>query len=59
MKVTREKRIKKFLKFYKFNFGFREPYQVLIDNTFISAALNVSNILNYSSLFSIECPILS
>lgn len=42
MKVTREKRVKRNLKYYKYNFGFREPYQILIDNTFITAALNVS-----------------
>lgn len=42
MKVTREKRVKRNLKYYKYNFGFREPYQLLIDNTFITAALNVS-----------------
>lgn len=42
MKVTREKRVKRNLKYYKNNFGFREPYQVLVDNTFITAALNVS-----------------
>lgn len=41
MKVTREKRVKRNLKYYKYNFGFREPYQILIDNTFITAALNV------------------
>lgn len=42
MKVTREKRVKRTLKYYKYNFGFREPFQVLIDNTFVAAALNVS-----------------
>ncbi|XP_072266816.1 rRNA-processing protein UTP23 homolog [Pyxicephalus adspersus] len=39
MKITRQKHAKKNLSFYRNNFRFREPYQVLIDGTFCQAAL--------------------
>ncbi|XP_061884900.1 rRNA-processing protein UTP23 homolog [Entelurus aequoreus] len=39
MKIKRQKQAKKTLSFYKYNFCFREPYQVLIDGTFCQAAL--------------------
>ncbi|XP_061738060.1 rRNA-processing protein UTP23 homolog [Nerophis ophidion] len=39
MKIKRQKQAKKTLSFYKYNFSFREPYQVLIDGTFCQAAL--------------------
>ncbi|NP_001039134.1 rRNA-processing protein UTP23 homolog [Xenopus tropicalis] len=39
MKITRQKHAKKYLTFYRFNFGLREPYQVLLDGTFCQAAL--------------------
>ncbi|KAM8882910.1 rRNA-processing protein UTP23 homolog [Synchiropus picturatus] len=39
MKIKRQKQAKKSLLFYKYNFLFREPYQVLIDGTFCQAAL--------------------
>ncbi|XP_040289101.1 rRNA-processing protein UTP23 homolog [Bufo bufo] len=39
MKITRQKHAKKHLSFYKHNFRFREPYQVLVDGTFCQAAL--------------------
>ncbi|KAG8441680.1 hypothetical protein GDO86_010747 [Hymenochirus boettgeri] len=39
MKITRQKHAKKLLTFYRFNFGFREPFQVLLDGTFCQAAL--------------------
>ncbi|GAB6029853.1 hypothetical protein CHUAL_005562 [Chamberlinius hualienensis] len=39
MKITRLKRARRVLLFYKSRFGFREPYQVLIDGTFCKAAL--------------------
>ncbi|XP_049607909.1 rRNA-processing protein UTP23 homolog [Syngnathus scovelli] len=39
MKIKRQKIAKKTLSFYKYNFNFREPYQVLIDGTFCQAAL--------------------
>ncbi|XP_053569173.1 rRNA-processing protein UTP23 homolog [Bombina bombina] len=39
MKITRQKHAKKILSFYRYNFGFREPYQVLLDGTFCQAAL--------------------
>ncbi|XP_063780550.1 rRNA-processing protein UTP23 homolog [Pseudophryne corroboree] len=39
MKITRQKHVKKHLSFYRNNFRFREPYQVLLDGTFCQAAL--------------------
>ncbi|KAL7829645.1 hypothetical protein AOLI_G00305300 [Acnodon oligacanthus] len=39
MKIKRQKQAKKTLSFYKHNFGFREPFQLLIDGTFCQAAL--------------------
>uniref|UniRef100_A0A8D0KMZ6 rRNA-processing protein UTP23 homolog n=1 Tax=Salvator merianae TaxID=96440 RepID=A0A8D0KMZ6_SALMN len=39
MKITRQKHAKKHMGFYKHNFGFREPFQVLLDGTFCQAAL--------------------
>ncbi|XP_026501917.1 rRNA-processing protein UTP23 homolog isoform X2 [Terrapene carolina triunguis] len=39
MKITRQKHAKKYMSFYKYNFGFREPFQVLLDGTFCQAAL--------------------
>ena len=39
MKITRYKRVQRYLNFYKNNFSFRSPYQVLIDGTFCQAAL--------------------
>ncbi|XP_011566258.3 rRNA-processing protein UTP23 homolog [Plutella xylostella] len=38
MKITRYKKVQKYLKFYYNNYGFRQPYQVLIDGTFCFAA---------------------
>ncbi|KOB67840.1 Uncharacterized protein OBRU01_19201, partial [Operophtera brumata] len=38
MKITRYKKVQKYLKFYYNNFGFHEPYQVLLDGTFCFAA---------------------
>ncbi|XP_063029359.1 rRNA-processing protein UTP23 homolog isoform X2 [Melospiza melodia melodia] len=39
MGVTRQKHAKKIMGFYKHNFQFREPFQVLLDGTFCQAAL--------------------
>uniref|UniRef100_A0A8D0H403 rRNA-processing protein UTP23 homolog n=1 Tax=Sphenodon punctatus TaxID=8508 RepID=A0A8D0H403_SPHPU len=39
MKITRQKHAKKHISFYKYNFRFREPFQVLLDGTFCQAAL--------------------
>lgn len=39
MKINRTKRAQKHLQFYSNHFGFREPYQVLIDGTFCFNAL--------------------
>ncbi|OII75237.1 protein tRNA synthetase class II [Cryptosporidium ubiquitum] len=39
MKIGRKKQIKRILKYYKINYGFEEPYRLLIDGTFIMAAL--------------------
>lgn len=39
MKIKRQKTAKKTLGFYKFNYNFRLPYQILIDGTFCQAAL--------------------
>ncbi|KAM9494091.1 rRNA-processing protein UTP23 homolog [Clarias gariepinus] len=39
MKIKRQKHAKKTISFYKYNFGFREPFQILIDGTFCQAAL--------------------
>ncbi|XP_044753077.1 rRNA-processing protein UTP23 homolog [Coccinella septempunctata] len=39
MKAKRNKQVKKILGFYENNFGFRLPYQVLVDGTFCYAAL--------------------
>ncbi|XP_068621370.1 rRNA-processing protein UTP23 homolog [Battus philenor] len=38
MKITRYKKVQKFLKFYYNNYGFHQPYQVLLDGTFCFAA---------------------
>ncbi|XP_030002349.1 rRNA-processing protein UTP23 homolog [Sphaeramia orbicularis] len=39
MKIKRQKIAKKTISFYKYNFSFREPFQILIDGTFCQAAL--------------------
>ncbi|XP_023667620.2 rRNA-processing protein UTP23 homolog [Paramormyrops kingsleyae] len=39
MKIKRQKQAKKTISFYKYNFGFREPFQILLDGTFCQAAL--------------------
>lgn len=39
MKIARYKKASKTINFYKHNFGFRDPYQVLIDATFCQLAL--------------------
>ncbi|XP_067143996.1 rRNA-processing protein UTP23 homolog [Centruroides vittatus] len=39
MKIRRYKRVQRYMGFYTNNFGFRSPYQVLIDGTFCQAAL--------------------
>ncbi|KTG40221.1 hypothetical protein cypCar_00001538 [Cyprinus carpio] len=39
MKIKRQKHAKKTISFYKYNFCFREPFQILIDGTFSQAAL--------------------
>lgn len=39
MKIKRQKQAKKTINFYKYNFSFREPFQILIDGTFCQAAL--------------------
>ncbi|XP_017780369.1 PREDICTED: rRNA-processing protein UTP23 homolog, partial [Nicrophorus vespilloides] len=47
MKIRRYKKVSKFLSFYKNSFGFKTPYQVLVDGTFCYAALeNHINIAN-------------
>lgn len=40
MKIKRYKKAEKFMSLYKNNFGFREPYQVLVDGTFCQVALD-------------------
>ena len=39
MKVKRYKRVQKYLTFYKNKFGFRPPFQVVIDGTFCQSSL--------------------
>ncbi|KAJ8333580.1 hypothetical protein SKAU_G00415880 [Synaphobranchus kaupii] len=39
MKIKRQKQAKKTISFYKYNFNFREPFQILLDGTFCQAAL--------------------
>lgn len=39
MKIKRQKQAKKTISVYKNNFGFREPFQILVDGTFCQAAL--------------------
>ncbi|KAJ9577476.1 hypothetical protein L9F63_005977 [Diploptera punctata] len=39
MKISRHKKVHRYLSFYSNNYGFRQPYQVLIDGTFCYAAL--------------------
>ncbi|KAJ8273352.1 hypothetical protein GJAV_G00100650 [Gymnothorax javanicus] len=39
MKIKRQKHAKKTISFYKYNFQFREPFQILLDGTFCQAAL--------------------
>ncbi|CAH0557420.1 unnamed protein product [Brassicogethes aeneus] len=40
MKIKRYKKVNKNINFYINNFGFRQPYQLLVDGTFCFAALN-------------------
>lgn len=42
MKVKRYKKLNRYLGFFLNNYGFRQPYQILVDGTFCYAALNVS-----------------
>ncbi|KAL1123989.1 hypothetical protein AAG570_001759 [Ranatra chinensis] len=39
MRIKRQKRVNKLINFYCNNFGFRKPFQLLIDGTFCHAAL--------------------
>ncbi|XP_071754514.1 rRNA-processing protein UTP23 homolog [Centroberyx gerrardi] len=39
MGLKRQKQAKKTISFYKYNFSFRQPFQILIDGTFCQAAL--------------------
>lgn len=39
MKIKRQKQAKKNISFYKYNFNFRQPFQILVDGTFCQAAL--------------------
>lgn len=39
MKVKRQKHVRKVLTFYKTNYGYHPPYNVLVDGTFCKAAL--------------------
>ncbi|KAM3959154.1 rRNA-processing protein UTP23 homolog [Aphomia sociella] len=38
MKITRYKKVQKYMKFYYNNYGFHQPYQVLVDGTFCFTA---------------------
>lgn len=40
MKIKRYKKAERYMSLYKNNFGFREPYQVLLDGTFCQVALS-------------------
>jgi U3 small nucleolar RNA-associated protein 23 len=50
MKINRRKRTQRTLAFYAHTFGFREPYQVLVDGTFCQQAL--ANKVNVSEQLS-------
>lgn len=39
MKINRYKKVQRFLTFYRNNFSFRAPFQILIDATFCQSAL--------------------
>lgn len=39
MKFSRRKKVNRYMHFFKNNFGFHVPYQLLIDGTFCLAAL--------------------
>lgn len=39
MKIVHKKKVHRYLSYFRNHFGFREPYQVLIDGTFCLAAL--------------------
>lgn len=39
MKITRYKKAGRYMSLYRNNFGFREPYQILLDGTFCQVAL--------------------
>lgn len=41
MKIARYKKAQRALSFYKNNFKFREPFQIIIDATFCQVALQV------------------
>ncbi|QDZ21792.1 rRNA-processing protein Utp23 [Chloropicon primus] len=43
MRIKRHKAVRKTLKFFHVNFGFREPYKVLVDGNFIHAVLATGN----------------
>lgn len=52
MKIARYKKAQRTLTFYKNNFQFREPFQLLIDATFCQVALQVSTQFVNRLLFS-------
>lgn len=62
MKIKRYKKVHRYVNFYANNFGFRKPYQILVDGTFCYAALNVSlifekklkTVLKFDSIFRIK-----
>jgi hypothetical protein len=51
MKIKRAKKVNKILSFYSNNFGFRKPYQILVDGTMCFFALKASK---FYSLLSFE-----
>lgn len=56
MKIARYKKAQKTLSFYRNNFGFREPYQILIDATFCQTALivRIFHLLFFVFRFTLE-----
>merc|ERR1711904_38556 len=43
MRIKRHKAVRKTLKFFQVNFGFRQPYKILVDGNFIHAVLTTGN----------------
>lgn len=52
MRLKRHQKAERNINFYCVNFGFRKPFQVLIDGTFCMASAQVTIIININTKYN-------